>query len=222
MPNFCTKCGKEIENGKAFCSSCGTPIKTSNNIQENSNTIQNINPQPQFNQTASNIENTINTEIEKYDVVKTSYYFWMMLLYAIPIIGWLICIITIFATKNKSKKNFSKAILIWLIVGLIFSLIISLVIGWVGNKIKNYILDATGEYNIVENMQDLDLDEYLKNQTVTNDVQNTSKDQNETNEKNNNISVESTNSSENVVTDADLESVTELLKMIQQLDKASN
>ena len=97
-----------------------------------------------------------------------------------------------------------------------------MVIGWVGNKIKNYILDATGEYNIVENMQDLDLDEYLKNQTETNDIQNTSQGGNKTNDINNNISIENSTSSKDVVTENDLESVTELLKMIQQLDKASN
>lgn len=222
MSNFCTKCGKEIENGKAFCSGCGTPIKVVETVQEDKsfakNTQSNIPPQQTMNQTSSNFENTNTVETEKYEAVKTGYYFWMMFLYAIPIIGWLICIITIFATKNKSKKNFSKAMLIWLIIGLILSLIISLVIGWVGNKVKNYVQDITGEYNI-ENMQDLDLNEYFKNQTDTNEIQNTIKDRNETTDINKNVSTENSNTSMDTVTESDLESVTELLKMLQQIDK---
>lgn len=220
MPNFCTKCGKEIENGKAFCSACGAPVKIVENVQESNSfadsSQRDAPPQSPINQTTSNFTSSNVEQTERYDAVKTGYYFWMMFLYAIPIIGWLICIITIFVAKNKSKKNFSKAMLIWLIIGLIFSLIISLVIGWVGNKIKTYILDATGEYNIIENMQDLNVDEYLKNQTATNEVQNT------TNDINNNIGIETSNSADEAITESDLESVTELLKMLQQIDKSSN
>ena len=58
MPNFCTKCGKEIENGKAFCSACGAPVKIVENVQE-SNSFEDSSqrdapPQSPINQTTSN------------------------------------------------------------------------------------------------------------------------------------------------------------------------
>ena len=59
--------------------------------------------------------------------VKTGAYFWLMLLFAIPVIGLISVIIFSFAPKKQSLKNFARANLIWVIVGLVLTLIAALV-----------------------------------------------------------------------------------------------
>ena len=61
-------------------------------------------------------------------VVGTGAYFWLMFLYALPVIGFLVCLIMGFAAKNKNLKHFARAILIWVLVGLILSAIISIAV----------------------------------------------------------------------------------------------
>ena len=51
-----------------------------------------------------------------------------MFLYALPVIGFLVCLIMGFAAKNKNLKHFARAILIWILVGLILFAIISIAV----------------------------------------------------------------------------------------------
>jgi len=91
--------------------------------------------------------------------VGTGYFFGMILLYAIPIVGWIACILTALKGKHQTKKNFAKAMMIWLIIGLILSLIMGAVITWLGTLLIDYInemaaaeLGTTGE---IGELQDL-------------------------------------------------------------------
>lgn len=60
-------------------------------------------------------------------IVGTGTFFWFKLLYAIPVVGFILSIIFSFAPKNKSLKNYSRATLIWYLIGIIFVAIIVLV-----------------------------------------------------------------------------------------------
>ncbi|MBR6704832.1 MAG: zinc ribbon domain-containing protein [Lachnospiraceae bacterium] len=66
-------------------------------------------------------------------VVKTSAYFWLSLLFAIPVIGLIVMIIMACAAKNKNLKHWTRALLIWILVGLIISVILGLV-AWIIGK----------------------------------------------------------------------------------------
>ena len=88
--------------------------------------------------------------------VSTGYFFGMMFLYALPVLGWLICIITVFAAQNQTKKNFAKAMLIWLIIGLIFSILIALGIRLLGGMVSDYVnTEFGGDLGSITNMFDL-------------------------------------------------------------------
>ena len=71
-----------------------------------------------------------------------------MLLFAIPIIGQIACLIMAFAPKNKNIKHFARAMLIWTVIGIIIA---ALVIGGIVllvNTFSDYIAEATGgEFN---------------------------------------------------------------------------
>ncbi len=76
-------------------------------------------------------------------VVGTGTYFGLMPLFALPIIGFIACIIICFAPKNKNLKHFARANLIWAIIGLI---ICGLLIGGfylLSNSLMDYINSLT-------------------------------------------------------------------------------
>lgn len=47
--------------------------------------------------------------------------FWMfaMLITAIPIIGWIMILVWAFTGDNESRKNYFKAILMWVLIGVL-------------------------------------------------------------------------------------------------------
>ena len=49
--------------------------------------------------------------------------FWMLLLFAIPVVGLICSIIFSVAGKKKSRKNLSRAVLIWKVIGIILALV---------------------------------------------------------------------------------------------------
>ena len=152
MAKLCTNCGREIAEGVAFCTECGTkapaeaaatteiknePPKTAPLRQTYTPPIQ---PQPTVRQPAPAVD---APPAGKYGVVGTGYFFGMMFLYAIPVIGWLVCLITALAAKNENKKHFAKAMLIWLIIGLVLAVVGYFVFRWLGGALMDYINQAT-------------------------------------------------------------------------------
>ena len=63
----------------------------------------------------------------------------MMLLFAVPVIGWILCLVTAFTNKNPSKKNFAKAMIIWLVIGLIISIVLFFLIQWAATMVMEYV-----------------------------------------------------------------------------------
>ena len=148
MARFCNKCGKEIPDGISFCNECGTPVP----VQKAP-----VQPQP-------------STQGEP--PVSTGYFFGMMLVYAIPVVGWIACILTALKGKHQTKKHFAKAMMIWLIIGLVLSLIAGIVLTWIGTVLIDYInelaVSELGEGGQLTEFQDLinQLSEYENGEMV--------------------------------------------------------
>lgn len=139
MARFCTSCGKEIPDGVAFCTECGAAAPTEAKTQQpqpqaTPAPAQTVAPTPVYAQNSADLSPT-----GKYVVVGTGTYFGLMFLFAIPVIGWLICIIMAFASKNENKKHFAKAMMIWLIIGIVLSVVGYFVFRWLGGMITDYI-----------------------------------------------------------------------------------
>ena len=179
MAKFCTGCGREIADGVAFCTECGTkaPADTPQEAQRPQETAaeqtaQAPNPQtaaqpapeapgeqaapaqtaytppPQTEparqqQTSTPSAYQSPAPASESKVVGTGWFFGMMLLFAIPVIGWLVCLITALAAKNENKKHFAKAMLIWLIIGLVLAVVGYFVFRWLGGALMDYINQAT-------------------------------------------------------------------------------
>lgn len=146
MSRFCTGCGKEISDGVAFCTECGAaapaeaaapPPQVVPQLQPQTAPAPARAATPPPTYTQSN--NGEQPPKGRYGVVGTGYFFGMMFLYAIPIVGWLVCIVMAFASKNENKKHFAKAMMIWLIIGIVLSVVGYFVFRWLGGMITDYI-----------------------------------------------------------------------------------
>jgi amino acid transporter len=95
----------------------------------------------------------------KYATVGTFGYFGTMILYCIPIIGWLACIIAAFTSKNINRRNFARAMLIFLIIGAVVAVGLYFVISWVFEALldaaKGYVGDVSSEFNGLTDIFDL-------------------------------------------------------------------
>ncbi len=138
MAKFCTGCGMELNDGLMFCTSCGTKvpegvpaevdvvkeeIRAAAEVKQEQVPIQEQPPQQQYIPPQQHTPPSQAIQPAENHSASTAHFFWMMLVYALPLIGWLICIIMAFAPKNESKKHFARAILIWGIVGIVISII---------------------------------------------------------------------------------------------------
>lgn len=138
MTKFCINCGKEISEGMSFCTECGASTQE-DKLQKNSKFQETV-----HQQTTQIVDAPPSG---KYGVVGTGYFFVMMFLYAIPGIGWLICLITVLVAKNENKKHFAKAMLIWLIIGLVLAIVGYFIFRWLGGMFIDYInTDLGGQY----------------------------------------------------------------------------
>ncbi len=171
MSRFCTNCGKEIADGIAFCTECGTPApaekpklpdeKTPENPPsaggdapmwkppEATPTQQPYQPQPQ--QTYQQpvyappaVMQDVKPKGGRYGVVGTGAFFGLMLLFAIPVVGWIACIVMAFASKNENIKHFARAMLIWLLIAAVLCAAMYFLFAWLGNLLKDLINEATG------------------------------------------------------------------------------
>ena len=69
--------------------------------------------------------------------VSTGAFFGYKLLYGIPVIGWILCLVFSFTEKKVNKRNFARATLI----GLIISLVITCVIGFAVVKVAQVVIE---------------------------------------------------------------------------------
>ncbi len=158
MARFCTECGKEIASGVAFCTECGakvnadptpqtaepvTAVKTEPKVEAKpENTVHTTPPQTYQVRQAYNppvqtvyappVPNTTNK------VVSTGAYFGLMLLFALPIIGFIACIIMAFAPRNKNIKHFARAMLIWMIIAFVITGLLMALFSLLTNVVVDY------------------------------------------------------------------------------------
>ncbi len=145
---ICTNCGKEMADGIQFCTECGTKVGVPiEDIQPDIAPVQETTAQAEINVQQSIPTQQSFTQAEPVaGVVGTGTFFGLSLLFRIPLIGWLICLIMSFATKNKNVKNYARSVLIWMIIGLIFSVIAFFIFKWICDMVIGFVSGITDEF----------------------------------------------------------------------------
>lgn len=168
MERFCTNCGTPLAEDSIFCSECGTKYDAPadeplNNFvaaaaaglsapsapapaekpapQPSAHNFQKEPPQENFSSHSNELGSVTSLGATRSPEVKTASYFWLMLLFAIPVIGLIALLILAFASKNKNIKHWCRAILIWILVGFIL-LAVSMLVCWILAKSTGFTLDS--------------------------------------------------------------------------------
>ena len=150
MARFCTECGAKLKDGAAFCSECGAKVPAGKQPGAAPETPPQTQAQPaaaehQTYQPRQTYTVPVSTP-PAVQPVSTAYYFWMMLLFAIPVVGLIVCLVTAFSGDDTSRKNFSRAVLIWILVAIVLSIIVAIAIAAVGGSIMNILFNSYRYY----------------------------------------------------------------------------
>ena len=130
---FCTACGSNIPDGINFCTECGKSMgvsaSSSSSVEKISQTQQTPSrpqpvPPPQTMTQPGPQGEAPPISGSRYAVMSVGAYIGYSLLFSLPVIGWIICLVMAFTSKNLNKRNFAKAILIFMVIGFVTSIIL--------------------------------------------------------------------------------------------------
>lgn len=184
MAKFCTSCGREIADGVAFCTECGTPAPADAApeapqqpyvppVQQAASSpaatataappqtpppSQPI-PQPQ---SAPQYAPAYGAEVpppagSKYEPITTGGFIGIMLLMCIPIVGQILMIVWACGGCRKvNKRSLARASLIMLAVGLVLSLVIGFLARGLIGSIVDQVEERTGVSISGQNTGDTD------------------------------------------------------------------
>ena len=98
MSRICKKCGGAVKMEDQFCMHCGMPLEKEESVREE------------------------NGNDNKAEVLSMGDYLLMLILLAIPVVNFIVCILWIISGNgNPNRKNFAKAWLVIAVVGTILS-----------------------------------------------------------------------------------------------------
>ena len=127
MSRFCTNCGATLEDDALFCPECGTRTEdpvSSDIFPENAADktpgqaeppIQEM-PEPPVPPLQPAPDPAAESTAGRSKEISTAGYFWLMLLYHIPVIGFIFMLIFGLSAENRNLRNYARAHLVWIIV----------------------------------------------------------------------------------------------------------
>ncbi len=127
---ICPNCGTNNPDGTRFCSGCGVKIDAPAQPAQPANTQQ----QPVYQQQVFN-----NAPADPNAApMKTSEWFWMMLVLALPIAGFICTLVWAFGSNvNQNRKNFCRATLMWVLVSIAISIVVVIICTVAGVSLMN-------------------------------------------------------------------------------------
>ena len=152
MAKFCTACGGELQEGIAFCTHCGAKA---GQAAPNSQMPQMQPPSRSTAQAATRPAPQPAREQPQDNAVGTGAFFGLILLFSLPVIGWLVCIILAFSAKNRNIRNFSRAMLIWLVIALVIGIVAGFAVKALVSSVTGYLEQTAGELGILGSAGDL-------------------------------------------------------------------
>jgi hypothetical protein len=81
----------------------------------------------------------------RYAIMGTGAYLGLLILFCIPIAGWIACIVMAISSKNVNRRNLARAVLILLVIGAVLSVITYFLLSWVIGAILEYLGEYVGE-----------------------------------------------------------------------------
>lgn len=130
---ICQNCGTNNPEGTRFCSGCGAKLEAP--VQP-AQPVQNARPPqaPVYQQQPFAAAPADPNAVP----MKTAEWFWMMLVLALPIAGFICTLVWAFGSNvNLNRKNFCRATLMWMLVGVAISIIVVIICAALGVSVLN-------------------------------------------------------------------------------------
>ena len=77
--------------------------------------------------------------------MSTGSYVGHMILFSLPVIGWIACIVIALSANNLNKRNYAKAIIVLFLISLAIFVVLSLTAGLFMYKVMEYINGNFGD-----------------------------------------------------------------------------
>lgn len=145
---FCTNCGNLIPDNVKFCTSCGTSMAgdtaTTSPAQPTPQSAQSYaQPQPPPLQQPSPVYAATTVQTYKEEPITTGGYIGIMFLMLIPLINLILLIIWACGGCRKvNKRNFARAMLVWLLI----TSILAIIFVFVGGLLFSDTINAIKEF----------------------------------------------------------------------------
>ena len=129
---FCQNCGKKIDDNAVFCENCGAKIDRvgTANPPVREKVVQQT-PPPQQAQPIV-IQQNVITEDQlpaKFRPLSPWAYFGYNLLFAIPIVGFILLIVFSCSSENINRRNYARSFWCVLLLAVIIAVIALIIIG---------------------------------------------------------------------------------------------
>lgn len=178
MSKICANCGAALEDDAVFCPECGTRFGTV--PAANEAPAPEVRPEPQEDAVSEPAgpgpepvrpqPDTVRPEQvwqtappapaplpvpaaepeKRSKEISTAGYFWLMLLFAVPVVGFIAMLIFAGAVKNKNLRNFARAHVVWVIVALITAIALWIV-ARIALKAAGTAIDWQGIFDSIRN-----------------------------------------------------------------------
>jgi len=138
---FCQNCGTNMDEGVKFCTSCGTAVPNGADHQQTHQLgEQHQTPAQTAPQAANNQQPVTQTphgqptpqptpQLGKNAVIGTFGWLGTLILFAIPVVGFVLCIVWAFGSSNQNRRNFSRACLILSLIVIALSAVFAFILG---------------------------------------------------------------------------------------------
>lgn len=131
MSIVCEKCGSEIAENSSFCTECGaavvkSEVKAEKKAEKKSEASAKEVKKEEVVEKKPISENVFHNSKSNAKPLHSVAYFFLMLLFAVPVVGLIASIAFSASSKNENLANYGKAVFIWKIIGLVITLVVAI------------------------------------------------------------------------------------------------
>ncbi len=119
-----------------FCTNCGNPVDPTTGVCAGCNAQYTVNPQP------VRAEITEKDLPEKFKPMGAWSYFWLRVLFGVPVVGFIFLIIFSISDANRNRRSFARSQWCSLILVAIVAAIVSAIVAFLGVSYADVISEA--------------------------------------------------------------------------------